>query len=67
MHSLEVGVIVVNGDGTWDVWEIGDKFWAGCNDGVDEELLPFCDSMLESIKFFEFLFLRWVVPIELNK
>lgn len=64
LDLLDVGVIVFKGDGTWDVWEMGDKFWAGCDEGVDEELLPFCDSMLESIKFFVFLFLREVDPIK---
>lgn len=56
----EVGVIVVKGDGTWDVYEIGDKLL--CDDEVDEELLPVCESRVLSIKFFVFLFLRCVDP-----
>lgn len=63
-YSLDVGVIVVKGDGTWGVYGTGDK-WLGCDaGGEDDELLPVWCSMFESIKFFVFLFLRWVVPFE---
>lgn len=56
----EVGVIVVKGDGTWDVYEMGDKLL--CDDEVDEELLPVWESRVFSIKFFVFLFLRCAAP-----
>lgn len=59
--------MVVNGVETSDVYEAGDKLWFVCDNDVDEELLPVCDSRLESIKFLVFLFLRWLDPLEVMR
>lgn len=57
--------MVVSGDGTWDVYETGDKWFECDEDDVDDELFaPVCGSRLVSFKFFMFLFLRWFDPPE---
>lgn len=61
-----VGVLVVRGDGTWEVYETGDKFWVELID-VEVEIEPFpfwCEfediwaSKFVNIKFLVFLFFR---------
>lgn len=58
INSLVEDVIEVNGEGTCGEYETGETFWFWCDDEMGEELLPFSGSMLESIKFFVFLFFR---------